>query len=227
MLPMTSTRLAVCVVLALLCLPAQADKGDRDQPTNIESDRLQYDDLKQTTVFTGNVILTKGTIMIRGDSLVLRQFPGNMQTALATGGPASFKQKRDGVDQYVEGRASEIQYDSRNESVRLVGNAIVKRLECDVATNEITGGVIVYNARTEQVNVDGKAPGESSGRVRIIIQPRTDAGTLPSGSVADGTRSAPSDTKGKATKKCPTAPPLALQPSDRLEPARGAAAVSR
>ena len=54
---MRIARLAVWTVLALLCLPAQAEKADRDKPTNIESDKLQYDDAKQTTVFTGNVVL--------------------------------------------------------------------------------------------------------------------------------------------------------------------------
>jgi len=216
---MRIARLAVWTVLALLCLPAQAEKADRDKPTNIESDKLQYDDAKQTTVFTGNVVLTKGTIVIRGDRLVLRQFPDNMQTEVATGKRASFRQKRDGLDQYVDGLANEIHYDSRDETVKLVGNAIVKRLECEVATDEITGGVIVYNARTEQVNVDGKAPGESSGRVRIVIQPRADAKAPGADAGAAG--------KARDTAKCPSAPPLSLKPSQRLDTGRGGLAASR
>ena len=30
------------------------------------ADALRYDDLKQTSVFTGKVVVTKGTILIRG-----------------------------------------------------------------------------------------------------------------------------------------------------------------
>jgi lipopolysaccharide export system protein LptA len=201
---------ALAVALALFCLPVQAERADRDQPTNIEADKLHYDDAKQTTVFTGNVVLTKGTIVIRGDRMVLRQFPGGGQTAVATGKRASFRQKREGMEQIVEGFANEIQYDSRNETLRLVGDSLVKRLECDVAIDEVTGGVIVYNARNEQVEVDGKAPGEKSGRVRIIIQPR------PDGSGGSGSQGA---------TKCPPGAPTSLRPAAGIEPRRTAAAT--
>lgn len=202
----------------MFCLPAQAERADRDKPTNIEADKLQYDDAKQVTVFTGNVVLTKGTIVIRGDRLVLRQLAEGMQSAVATGKRASFSQKREGLDQVINGFANEIQYDSRAETLKLIGDALVKRLECEVATDEITGGVIVYNATTEQFNVDGKAPGDSTGRVRIIIQPRSDAKSpeagAASGAVGNGA-------------KCPTAAPVSLKPSDQFDTRRGANAARR
>ena len=57
-------------VLAALCIlwggAAHAEKADRNKPMNVEADALRYDDLKQTSVFTGRVVLTKGTILIRG-----------------------------------------------------------------------------------------------------------------------------------------------------------------
>ena len=186
--------LAASIALALFCLPVQAERADRDQPTNIEADKLQYDDAKQTTVFTGNVVLTKGTIVIRGDRMVLRQFQGGGQTAVATGKRASFRQKREGLEQVIEGFANEIHYDSRNETLRLVGDSLVKRLECDVAIDEVTGGVIVYNARTEQVEVDGKAPRPESGGA------------------------------GQGAAKCPPGAPTSLRPAAGLEPRRTAAA---
>ena len=58
--------LLVAVLLATAGVAAQAEKADRNQPMNIEADALRHDDLKQTSVFTGNVVLTKGTILIRG-----------------------------------------------------------------------------------------------------------------------------------------------------------------
>jgi lipopolysaccharide export system protein LptA len=212
--------------LALFCLPAQAERADRDKPTNIESDRLQYDDAKQTTVFTGNVVLTKGTIVIRGDRVVLRQFPDGLQTAVATGKRASFRQKREGMDQIINGFANEIDYDSRSETLKLTGEGLIKRLECDVAIDEITGGVIVYNAQSEQFTVDGKAPGENSGRVRIIIQPRPDAKADASGAsgaagAGQGARSA-----GGAAK-CPPGTPVPLKPSARLDGTDGASGAGR
>ena len=119
-----------------------------------------------------------------------------MQTAVATGKRASFRQKREGMEQIINGFANEIEYDSRTETLKLTGDGLIKRLECEVAIDEITGGVIVYNAQTEQFTVDGKAPGDSSGRVRIIIQPRPDGEVAgrrralppPAGAAAPGRR---------------------------------------
>jgi lipopolysaccharide export system protein LptA len=211
---MTPSRLAVWIALALFCLPVQAERADREKPTNIEADKLEYDDARQTTVFTGNVVLTKGTIVIRGDRVVLRQFAEGQQTAVATGRRASFRQKREGMEQIVNGFAHQIEYDSRNETVKLTGDGLIKRIECEVAIDEITGGVIVYNAQSELFTVDGKAPGDANGRVRIIIQPR-----------ADGKSEAGSGSGGAA--KCPAAAPLSLKPAGGFESPRGAAAPSR
>jgi lipopolysaccharide export system protein LptA len=220
---MIMSRVSVAIAIALCCLPVHAERADRDKPTNIESDKLLYDEGKQTTVFTGNVVLTKGTIVIRGDRLVLRQFQDGQQTAVATGKRASFRQKREGMEQFVNGFANEIDYDNRSETVKLTGDALVKRLECDVAIDEISGGIIVYNAQTEQLTVDGKAPGENSGRVRIIIQPRPDAkgegGGAAGGAGGSAQRPAPA-----ATVKCPAGAPVSLKPAARLEPTSGAAA---
>lgn len=211
---MTTARLAVWIALALFCLPAQAERADRDAPTNIEADKLQYDEGKQTSVFTGNVVLTKGSILIRGERLVLRQLSDSMQTAVVSGKRATFQQKREGIDQLINGVANEIHYNSRDETVRLVGDALIKRLECDVATDEITGGIIVYNARTEQFDVDGKAPGENSGRVRIVINPRNDT-------------KAPSSPAAAPGQKCAPPPPVSLKPAERLATGRPRDGASR
>jgi lipopolysaccharide export system protein LptA len=220
---MNRSRLAVWIALAFFCLPLQAERADRDKPTNIEADKLQYDDTKQLTTFTGDVVLTKGTIVIRGDRLVLQQFPDGAQYAVATGKRASFRQKREGMEQVINGIANQIEYDSRTETLKLTGDALVKRLECEVAIDEITGGVIVYNAQTEQFTVDGKAPGDSSGRVRIIIQPRADGKSGEPGAAAgDGNSRA----QGGAVK-CPAGAPVALKPSSKIEPTRGNSAAGR
>ena len=48
------------LALALVAVAwRSAEKADRNKPMNIEADALRYDDLKQTSVFTGRVVLTK------------------------------------------------------------------------------------------------------------------------------------------------------------------------
>lgn len=62
----TVLSLSVLLVLSGLVGSVRAEKADRNKPMNVESDALRYDDLKQVSIFTGNVILTKGSILIRG-----------------------------------------------------------------------------------------------------------------------------------------------------------------
>ena len=45
-------------VIALIAQPVAAEKADRDKPMNAEADALRYDDLKQRSVFTGNVVIS-------------------------------------------------------------------------------------------------------------------------------------------------------------------------
>jgi len=195
--PAELLRLAVpsALLWALLAgAPALAERDDRYKPTNVEADRMNYDDLKQVNVFTGSVVLTKGTITLRADRLVLRQDPEGYQHATAEGGPASFRQKRDGLDEWVEGYGEDVEYDGRAETLRLVGKARVRRLEGTRVVDDIEGAVIVYDSRTEQFSVDGgsaSGPAASSGRVKVVIQPRLDGAPPPSTGTGTTLRPAP------------------------------------
>ncbi len=190
------------MLLALACLggTAWAEKADRDKPMNIEADRMELDDLKQVTVFTGKVLLTKGTIIVRADRLVLRQDPEGYQYGIAYGSAgkvASFRQKREGVDEYVEGYGDELEYDGKAEIVKLRRNAVLKRLEKTRLVDEVCGNLIVYQSLTEMFTAESGPAGtcNPSGRVKLMIQPR-------------------SDVKPAAAPASPLPPP-ALKPSER------------
>ncbi len=176
----TTLALALAAVLAG---PAAAEKADRNKPINVEADRMQYDDLKQINVFTGNVVLTKGTILLRADRLVIRQDPEGYQYGTATGNLAFFRQKRDGVDQFVEGQARQIDYDGKLETFRLQQQATMRRTEHDRVIDEVHGSDILYESRNEFFTVESGAaaagPGNPAGRVRVIIQPRETGAAAP------------------------------------------------
>jgi lipopolysaccharide export system protein LptA len=181
-----SCLVAACVasLAILLCAPhARAERADRYKPTNVESDRMNYDDLKQVNVFAGSVVLTRGTITMRGDRLVLQQDAEGYQYGTATGRLASFRQKRDGIDEWVEGYGEEVHYDGKTERLRFTGRAKVRRLEGTRVVDEIEGAIIVYDSRTEQYEVEGgtaTGPAVTGGRVRVVIQPRLgDAAATP------------------------------------------------
>lgn len=174
-----SAALVFGVGLVMLAGPSAAEKSDRNKPLNIEADRMQYDDLKQMNVFTGRVTLTKGSMIIRGDRVVVRQDPSGYQFGDASGKPAFFRQKRDGIDQFIEGRAERVEYDGKQETLRLSANASLKRLEKERVVDEIYGSSILYDAKTEVFTVEGGGAqgkgAEPGGRVKVIIQPRAPA----------------------------------------------------
>lgn len=179
-------------VQGLFVGPALAEKADRDKPLNAQADALKYDDLRQTSVFTGNVNITKGTIVMRGERIDVRQDPEGYQFATVTAEPgklAFFRQKREtGADEYIEGEAATIEYDGKADKVKLIKNAVLKRLRGAVLNDEITGSLIVYDNITDVYTVDGGAANRTatnpSGRVRAILSPKPVAATTAAGSTA-------------------------------------------
>ena len=63
----------VASLLAATSTPALAENADRNQPVNIEADRLTVDDRNKVHIFEGSVVLTQGSLTIRGDKLVVTQ----------------------------------------------------------------------------------------------------------------------------------------------------------
>ena len=66
-------RLGLAAFCLLSASAAWAERADREKPMNIESDSLRYEDQKQLSTFTGRVVVTKGTIVMRGARLEVRQ----------------------------------------------------------------------------------------------------------------------------------------------------------
>lgn len=171
----------ICLSLLLIgfgtSLQAFAEAADRDKPIELEADTVTVNDAKQTSTYTGTVILTQGTLVIRADKLVVREDKEGFQHSTSTGNPTTFKQKREGKNEYMEGSAQRIEYDGRMDKVQLYTKAWVKRGE-DI----VHGDYISYDANAEYAEVIGGAKSESnpgSGRVKAIIQPKNKPAAAP------------------------------------------------
>ncbi len=167
--------LVALVTLAVLSPHAQAERADRDQPVNIEADRVTVDDRNKVHIFEGAVVLTQGTLAIKGDKLVVTQGADGFQHGVATASGnrlASFRQKREGSNEYITGEAERIEYDSRAEKARLFNRAHVKS-----GGDEVRGHYIEYDAVSENylvTNAPGSPAATGDGRVRAVIQPKSD-----------------------------------------------------
>jgi len=178
-------RAPLAVVLACVALGAapgaRGESGDRDQPTQIEANRMTSDDTRRVSIFEGNVVLTKGTISVRADRIIVRQDADGYQRATATGTPVRFRQKTDpqegkeGV--WIDGEALRIEVDDRSEKVELFDKARVTKDK-----DEVRGEYIFLDQRSEFFTVSGAkggAPGATQGRVRAVIQPKAPSAATP------------------------------------------------
>lgn len=132
--------LAIAAALLLPALPAHAERADRDKPLVLEADNASYDDLKQVYHLTGNVVLTKGTMVLRSDEADLRTDPEGYNYAIATSKPgnlAFIRQKRDNVDEYIQGWGERIEYDGKQEISKLITRARMERLQGATQLDEI------------------------------------------------------------------------------------------
>ncbi len=150
---------------------AQAENADREKPINLEADKVTLDDNQKVSVFEGNVILTQGTTRITASKITVRQDKQGNQNATAIGKPATFRTKRDGVEEYVEGSAERVEYDAKTDKVELFINAWLRRDK-----DEVRGNYVSYEGTTEFYQaLGGGTPSSSAaapGRVTVVMQPK-------------------------------------------------------
>lgn len=169
-----SLFLVTCIqVWLLLSLPATAlaEESDRDQPIELEADTVTVNDAKKISIYTGNVILNQGTLQIKADKMIVREDQDGFQHSTCTGNPTTFKQKRTGKDEWMQGSGQRIEYNARMDKVQLYTNAWVKRGE-DI----VNGDYISYDANAEYAEVIGGTKANPNGtagsRVKATIQPK-------------------------------------------------------
>ena len=180
---------------ALLAYPAQAERADREKPVNIESTRLTADDPKQLAIFEDRVVVTQGTFQLKADRLTVRQDKAGNQYAVATGKPATFRTKRDGVDEWIEGEAERIEYDTVTERIELFIRARVYREK-----DTLRGNYILYDQKTESMMAQESKEGTASvrapangapgacpaGRVCATLLPKPKPAAAPTGAINRG-----------------------------------------
>ena len=175
--------IAFCLLGSTLLISgsAFAEKADSTKPINVEAEQFVYDSAKLVKTISGNVILTRGTLTMKAEKVILKEDAARNQfvTLLAPpGGLATFRQKRDGGDFWVEGQAERIEYDSQAEIVKLFSKAKLKRFDGNRPTDEVEGAFISYDSHTEFFTVNNSTTGaktDQKDRVKIIIQPPVEA----------------------------------------------------
>ena len=163
--------LSTLLLLSSLIVSANvfAEAADKDKSIELEADSLTVNDATQTSTYLGNVILTQGTLIMHADKLVVLEDDSGFGTSTATGNPATFTQKIEGKNEYMNGSALRIEYDGRMDKVELFTKAWVRQ-----GKDIMYGDYISYDGNAEFAQVLGgeksESAGPSSGRVKVIMQ---------------------------------------------------------
>ena len=168
-----SLRTVTLLILALLSQAAFAERADRDKPMQVEANRISIDDAKKIQILEGDVVVIKGTMVLRADRVVITEDEFGFQKGTAFGGKdglARMRQKREGLDEYTDGEAERIEYNTNTEIAEFFHRAWVKS-----GPDQVRGDYIWYDSISEKYLVtagqsrDPKAP---PARVRALIQSR-------------------------------------------------------
>lgn len=168
-----TVRFATLTLCLLAAFPVYAEKADRDKPMLLEASKVSIDDARKIQILEGDVVITKGTMILKADRVVVTEDRYGFQKGTAFSGKnglARFRQKREGKDEYVEGEAERIEYNTNTEIAELFHRAWVKSGE-----DQVKGDYIWYDAVNEKYLVtagETRDPNAAPPRVRAVIQPK-------------------------------------------------------
>ncbi|MDJ0881740.1 MAG: lipopolysaccharide transport periplasmic protein LptA [Gammaproteobacteria bacterium] len=153
-------------ILSLLFIPCSlvALTGDRDQPINIEADKLEIDENRQISIYQGNVRMQQGSLSIQADKIILHfDAQNDLEWLEINGNPAQFNQLND-ERKPVSGTAQSMHYYDRESLLKLMGRARFKSDKDSIESENIT-----VNTATNALQAGDQ---DGSERVRMLIQPK-------------------------------------------------------
>lgn len=177
-LPANRLIIVIALLAALFSMPVPAqDTAPAEEPdTLVLSDTLTYDDTKRESIFTGNVILTRGLMTLHSDKLVMREDDEGFQHGTATVNPGNLvyiRQEDPAKFEVIEARGLRGEYNGKTEAVEVIGQAIVTRFVCGKAFDTIKGERVMFNQKTDTYHAySGPQSSAPGGRVRSLAQPR-------------------------------------------------------
>jgi len=168
--------LLLCAALGLATGVARAQTAAEAPDVMVLSDTLTYDDVQKVSMFTGNVVLTRGTMTLRAHALRLREDAQGNQFGTATaakGGQVFVRQENQEAFEVIEAKGARAEYNSQTEEIEMIGQAVVTRLICGKPFDTISGARVIYRQKTDTYEAHGGANSAGpGGRVRSLAQPR-------------------------------------------------------
>ncbi len=157
-------------------LKSSAQTEGEEPATQILSDALTYDDKTKTSIFTGDVIMTRGLLSLRSDELTIREDAEGYQFGTATvkdDKRVHIRQERPESFEVLQGLGERAEYDGKAETFDLIGRARLTRFICGKPFDSVSGERVRYYQKTDRYQAfAGPNSDTGDGRVRSIAQPR-------------------------------------------------------
>lgn len=158
------------LLVSLACTGVQALPSDREQPIRVQADSAELDDRQGVAVYRGDVVVTQGTTILKGDTVTLKQDAnGDIEIVTSVGRPAYYEQKPAVDKEVTKAYGITIQYFVSQNRVILVDRAKVIQ-----EGNTFEGEKIVYDTQRQIVNAGRAGTRVTTPRARIdmVIQPK-------------------------------------------------------
>ena len=158
----TLVQYGLCSILVLTTPLSHGLQSDREAPIDIQADALESNEQTGTTKYSGNVIMTRGSMRIDAEQLIIHNERSKITKIVAIGVPARFQQQPAEEAAPVVAQAERLEYHISDDALHLVGSAF---LEQDGTS--LSGKRIDYDVRNAVVKAGSDA--DRSERVRMVI----------------------------------------------------------
>lgn len=166
---MLLNKIMMLGILSLSLNASFALKTDNDKPVQITANSATANQKEKTTQFTGNVIMTRGSILVKANTANASQDANGNNTIILVGTPITFEQMNDDGEK-TEAQCNNFEYNTKTNLAVLTGRARVKK-----GDNVVMGDKLTYNTQTQVYSAtSNNANGVNtakSGRVTVILQP--------------------------------------------------------
>lgn len=140
---------------------AYARESDFTKPIFINADRTEYDEKTGVQIWSGNVVMSQGTMEINADRITITLRDNKLSRVEGTGSPIQFQQENE-AGELVKGNANTIDYNADTNSLILGGSATLTQ-----PGQRLKSERIVFDINRQKVSAEGG----DNGRVSIQIQP--------------------------------------------------------
>lgn len=171
-------KLLSVICLFSFSLYVHALSTDKDQPIEVEADYAELDDEKGVTIYKGNVIVTQGSMRIKGDQMTVTYNENDdLDTLIVVGKPAHYQQMPDGSQILDEAEALKMEYHSLKNLIVLINEALVKQEGLRFSGNRIEydterSKVYARGSQTVKEQTDDAKSEKRNDRVKITIKPK-------------------------------------------------------